>query len=85
MVARLAASGRSNREIADELVVSIKTIEYHLRNAFGKLGVSSRRSCPTDCPNSSSATIEPPRRERVPTPRKPGGRCCPTIVVRRVC
>ena len=43
MVARLAAAGRSNREIADELVVSIKTIEYHLRNAFQKLGVTSRR------------------------------------------
>jgi len=46
VVARLAAQGRSNREIADELVVSIKTIEYHLRNAFGKLGVTSRRQLP---------------------------------------
>ncbi len=43
VVARLAADGRSNREVADELVVSIKTIEYHLRNAFGKLGITSRR------------------------------------------
>ena len=43
MVARLAAEGRSNREVADELVVSIKTMEYHLRNAFGKLGITSRR------------------------------------------
>ncbi len=43
IVARLAADGRSNREVADELVVSIKTIEYHLRNAFGKLGITSRR------------------------------------------
>jgi DNA-binding CsgD family transcriptional regulator len=43
VVARLAADGRSNREVADELVVSIKTIEYHLRNAFQKLGVTSRR------------------------------------------
>ena len=39
-------AGRSNREIADELVVSIKTIEYHLRNAFQKLGVTSRRQLP---------------------------------------
>lgn len=43
VVARLAAAGRSNREVADELVVSIKTVEYHLRNAFHKLGVSARR------------------------------------------
>jgi DNA-binding NarL/FixJ family response regulator len=43
VVAQLAAQGRSNREIADELVVSIKTIEYHLRNAFQKLGVTSRK------------------------------------------
>ncbi|MGI5133129.1 helix-turn-helix transcriptional regulator [Pseudonocardia sp. CA-107938] len=43
VVARLAAAGRSNREIADELVVSIKTIEYHLRNVFQKLGVTGRR------------------------------------------
>jgi ATP/maltotriose-dependent transcriptional regulator MalT len=43
VVARLAAEGRSNREIADELVVSIKTIEYHLRNGFQKLDVTSRR------------------------------------------
>jgi DNA-binding NarL/FixJ family response regulator len=43
VVARLAAAGHSNREIADELVVSIKTIEYHLRNAFQKLDVTSRR------------------------------------------
>jgi DNA-binding NarL/FixJ family response regulator len=46
VVARPAAQGRSNREVADELVVSIKTIEYHLRNAFQKLGVTSRRQLP---------------------------------------
>ncbi len=46
VVARLAAEGRSNREVADELVVSIKTVEYHLRNAFQKLGVTSRRQLP---------------------------------------
>ncbi len=46
VVARLAAGGRSNREVADELIVSVKTVEYHLRNAFQKLGVSSRRQLP---------------------------------------
>jgi DNA-binding CsgD family transcriptional regulator len=43
VVARRAAAGLSNRELAAELVVSVKTIEYHLRNAFAKLGVTSRR------------------------------------------
>ena len=41
-VARLAAQGRSNREIAEELVVTIKTVEWHLRQSFIKLAVSSR-------------------------------------------
>ncbi len=43
VVARRAVAGLSNRELAAELVVSVKTVEYHLRNAFAKLGVSSRR------------------------------------------
>jgi ATP/maltotriose-dependent transcriptional regulator MalT len=46
VVAHLAAGGRSNRELADELVVSIKTIEFHLRNIFVKLGINSRRQLP---------------------------------------
>jgi DNA-binding CsgD family transcriptional regulator len=41
-VARLVASGRTNRQAAAELVVSIKTIEYHLGNAYAKLGMTSR-------------------------------------------
>jgi DNA-binding CsgD family transcriptional regulator/predicted nucleic acid-binding protein len=43
VVARLAAAGRTNKEIAADLVVSVKTVEYHLRNAFLKLGVQRRR------------------------------------------
>jgi DNA-binding CsgD family transcriptional regulator len=42
-VARLAASGRTNKEAAAELYVSVKTVEYHLRNSYMKLGISSRR------------------------------------------
>jgi DNA-binding CsgD family transcriptional regulator len=41
-VARLVAEGLTNREIAERLVVSVKTAEYHLGNAYTKLGVRSR-------------------------------------------
>lgn len=41
-VARLVAAGGSNREVAAELVVSVKTVGYHLGNVYAKLGVSSR-------------------------------------------
>ena len=42
-VARLVATGRTNRQVADELVVSIKTVEYHLANVYGKLRIRSRQ------------------------------------------
>jgi DNA-binding CsgD family transcriptional regulator len=41
-VALLVAAGQTNREAAETLVVSVKTIEYHLGNAYAKLGVTSR-------------------------------------------
>jgi DNA-binding NarL/FixJ family response regulator len=42
-VARLVAAGRSNRQTAAELYVSIKTVEFHLRHIFDKLGIRSRK------------------------------------------
>lgn len=41
-VAQMAASGRTNRQIAQELFVTVKTVESHLAGAYRKLDISSR-------------------------------------------
>ncbi len=41
-VLQLVEAGRRNREIAELLRVSIKTVEFHLSNILGKLGAQSR-------------------------------------------
>ena len=42
MVARLAAEGHTNREVAEELYISVKTVEHHLSRVYAKLGVQGR-------------------------------------------
>jgi len=42
-IARLARDGLSNPEIGTQLYLSPRTVEWHLRNVFSKLGISSRR------------------------------------------
>ena len=41
-VLRLIASGRSNREIADDRVISVRTVERHIANIYTKCGVRTK-------------------------------------------
>jgi pimeloyl-ACP methyl ester carboxylesterase/DNA-binding CsgD family transcriptional regulator len=41
-VLRLLAAGKSNQQIADELVISLNTVRRHVSNVFDKLGVANR-------------------------------------------
>lgn len=41
-VAKLVAEGLTNREVARQMVIGVKTVEYHLGNIYAKLGIRSR-------------------------------------------
>jgi DNA-binding CsgD family transcriptional regulator len=43
LIARLASEGHTNQQISSKLYISARTVEWHLGNVFGKLGVTSRK------------------------------------------
>jgi len=49
-VARLALAGRTNPEIGAELFISPRTVEWHLKKVFMKLGITSRKGLPDALP-----------------------------------
>ena len=49
-IARLAAGGHTNPQIATQLFISSRTVEWHLGKIFGKLGISSRRELASALP-----------------------------------
>jgi DNA-binding CsgD family transcriptional regulator len=57
-VAELAAAGRTNREIAAEVFLSVKTVEANLSKAFRKLGVRSRVELATTLQKRGSSRDE---------------------------
>jgi DNA-binding CsgD family transcriptional regulator/predicted negative regulator of RcsB-dependent stress response len=54
-IARLAADGMTNRDIASHLFVTVKTVEMHLGRSFDKLGTGSRRELATLLTSADSA------------------------------
>jgi DNA-binding CsgD family transcriptional regulator len=76
-VARLVAAGMSNRQVATELFISIKTVQFHLTHIYSKLRLGSRTELAAylreDVPEASVAAggesqhLDP----RIPSPSSP--------------
>ena len=56
-IANRAADGQTNPEIGAQLFLSPRTVEWHLRNVFGKRRISSRRELRSALPDGAAAVL----------------------------
>jgi DNA-binding CsgD family transcriptional regulator len=69
-IAGLATRGLTNREIGAELYLSPRTVEWHLRKVFTKLGVGTRRELRRSLPDGALTAIRPAAPSVTPTGRR---------------